>query len=69
MKKFYFFIITFFILFFLPFISNISFAKYIFDDTTVVANINIDILKPYIQFINSTNTNKGYEKYANKTYK
>lgn len=68
MKKFRLFIITFFILFFLPFISNISFAKYIFDDTAVVANINIDVLKPDIQFINSSNTNKGYEKYANKTH-
>lgn len=68
MKKSHFFIITFFILFFLPFISNISFAKYIFDATTVVANINVDVLSPDIQFINSTNTNKGYEKYANKTH-
>lgn len=68
MKKFRLFITIFFILFFLPFISNISFAKYIFDDISVVANINIDILEPDIQFINSTNTNKGYEKYANKTH-
>ena len=68
MKKFRLFITIFFILFFLPFISNISFAKYIFDDISVVANINIDVLEPDIQFINSTNTNKGYEKYANKTH-
>lgn len=68
MRKFRLFITIFFILFFLPFISNISFAKYIFDDISVVANINIDVLEPDIQFINSTNTNKGYEKYANKTH-
>lgn len=68
MKKFRLFITIFFILFFLPFISNISFAKYIFDDISVVANINIDVLEPDIQFINSTNTNKDYEKYANKTH-
>lgn len=68
MKKFYFFVTTLFFLFFLPFMSNISFAKYIFENTTVVANINIDVLSPDIQFINSTNNNKGYEKYANKTH-
>lgn len=45
-----------------------TYAKYIFENTTLVANINIDGEPPKIEFINVTNTNEKYNKYANKTH-
>lgn len=50
-------------------INTIIKAKYIFNNEFFIANINIDRTKPQIKLIDITNTNKGYEKYANKNHK
>ena len=65
MKK----IFVFFFIFFI--VINIcinTYAKYIFDNTYLAANINIDGEPPKIEFLKVTNTNEKYEKYANKTH-
>ena len=43
-------------------------AKYIFEYSFNVANVNIDLTKPEIEIISIENNNEGYEKYANKTH-
>ncbi len=45
-----------------------SYGKYIFSDVKIVANINIEGKPPKIEFTSVTNTNKGYEKYANRSH-
>lgn len=49
-------------------ISTIINAKYIFQNEFYIANLDIDRTKPKIELLSITNTNKGYEKYANKTH-
>ena len=44
------------------------YAKYIFDATYSIANIDIDRNPPKIELVSLENTNTGYEKYANKTH-
>lgn len=67
-KLLFIFTLIFIAIFFL--FPNISFSKYIFENTFLIANININIdtQKPIIELINVNNTNIGYEKYANKTH-
>ena len=43
-------------------------AKYIFQYELDVADLDIDRTKPVIELISISNTNKGYENYANKTH-
>ncbi len=49
-------------------INTIINAKYIMQNEFCIANLNIDRTKPKIEIINTSNTNKGYEKYANKNH-
>lgn len=49
-------------------INVITNAKYIFEYSFAVANVNIDLSKPVIEVIDIENSNIGYEKYANKTH-
>lgn len=49
-------------------ISSTVYGKYIFEQTKIVANINIDRNPPQIELISIKNTNNGYENYANKTH-
>ena len=65
MKK----IITFLFVFLISiFICINSYAKYVIENTSLVANINIDGEIPKIEFLSVSNTNEGYNKYANKTH-
>ncbi len=49
-------------------INKIIYAKYIFQNEFYIADLNIDRTKPKIELLNITNTNKGYENYANKNH-
>lgn len=49
-------------------ISTIIKAKYIIQNEFYIADLNIDRTKPKIELISITNTNTGYESYANKTH-
>ena len=49
-------------------INSIVNAKYVFDFEFDVADLNIDRTKPVIECTGISNTNKEYEKYANKTH-
>lgn len=62
------FIILFVIFYILLGIGNIVYGKYISNDTFTVAKINIESTPPQIKFEDLTNSNKGYEEYANKTH-
>ncbi len=61
-------IYLFLLIIFLVSINTITNAKYVIDKNISIANINIDRTKPVIEVIQIKNTNKGYEKYANKTH-
>lgn len=43
-------------------------AKYIQENEFCIANLDIDRTKPKIELVNVSNTNTGFEKYANKTH-
>lgn len=45
-----------------------SFAKYVIEDTHVVAKLDIDRCKPNIELIDIVSSNAGYPTYANKTH-
>lgn len=49
-------------------ITTIIKAKYILQNEFYIADLNIDRTKPKIELISITNTNTGYESYANKTH-
>ena len=51
------------------FMNTIVNAKYIIENKFDIANINIDRTKPIIDIIKIENSNRGYEKYANRTHK
>ena len=57
-----------FVFFLIISIYKACYAKYIIEDTKVVADINIDGKKPKIEIINVSNTNEKHNKYANKTH-
>lgn len=50
------------------FINMAVFAKYTFDATYKVAQIDIDRNPPQVELIKISNTNTSYENYANKTH-
>ena len=56
------------VFFTISFLCINSYAKYVIENTQVVANINIDGEIPKIKFTNISNTNEKYNKYANKTH-
>ena len=67
MKKKFFIIFLFFIfLFLIPFYQQFSFSKYIFNDSFIATKIQI-MKKPIIEVLAISNTNTGYEQYANST--
>ena len=47
-------------------INTIVNAKYVIENQFEIAKLNIDRTKPVIELIDITNTNVGYENYANK---
>ena len=66
-KKIFIICLFFIFLFAFPFYYQFSFSKYIFNDAFTVAKIQID-KKPSIEILGISNTNTGYEKYANSTH-
>ena len=66
-KKFMITFLFFIILFLIPFYYQSSFAKYVFNESFIVTKIQID-KKPMIEVLDISNTNTGYEKYANSTH-
>ena len=62
------FIILFITFYILLGIGNIVYGKYISNDIFTIAKINIESTPPEIKFEDLTNSNKGYEEYANKTH-
>ena len=54
-------------LFIIPFFYQSSFSKYVFDISFISAKIQID-KRPEIEVLSISNTNTGYEKYANKSH-
>lgn len=53
---------------FIILVSTVIKAKYIFQNEFDIANFNVDRTKPQIELVGISNTNKGYENYANKTH-
>lgn len=66
-KKTKIFISLFFIFTFSIFFQS-SFAKYVIEDTHVVAKLDIDRCKPTIELIDIISSNVNYPTYANKTH-
>ena len=66
-KKIIIFFIVFILLLAFPFFYQSVFSKYIFDYSFVSVKILI-YKKPEIEVLSVSNTNTGYEKYANKTH-
>ncbi len=61
-------IVFLFVIFIIISISINSYAKYVIENISLAANINIDAQIPVIEFISVNNTNEKYNKYANKTH-
>ena len=66
-KKFIIIILFFIFLFLIPFYYQFSFSKYVFNESFIATKIQID-KKPVIEVLSISNTNTGYEKYANSTH-
>ena len=66
-KKFLIICLFFIFLLVIPFYCQFSFSKYVFDDSFIAVNIQIE-KKPTIEVLSVSNTNTGYEKYANHTH-
>ena len=45
------------------------YAKYIIDNSAIIANIKIDGKKPQIELVDVKNTNTSYQNYASKKHK
>lgn len=61
-------IISLFFIFIFSIIFQSSFAKYVIEDTFVVAKLDIDRCQPDIQLLDITTSNTKYSTYANKTH-
>ena len=66
-KKIFIVFILFIYLLIIPSFYQLSFSKYVFNDSFIAAKIQID-KKPIIEVLSISNTNVGYEKYANNTH-
>ncbi len=66
-KKFIIIFLFFIFLFLIPFYCQFSFSKYVFNESFIATKIQID-KKPVIEVLSISNTNTGYEKYANSTH-
>ncbi len=60
--------ISLFFIFLSSIIFNYSYAKYVIEDTQIVAKLDIDRCKPQITLTDITTSNIGYTNYANKTH-
>ena len=60
--------IGFFVAFIMPFFSFLSLSKYQFQNSFLVAKLEIDNSPPEIELISFKNSNTPYPKYANKTH-
>ena len=68
MKTKLFIILSFFVVFIIPFFSFSSLSKYQFENSFLVAKLELDNTPPEIKLISFSNTNSQYPKYANKTH-
>lgn len=68
MKTKLFIILSFFVVFIIPFFSFFSLSKYQFENSFLVAKLKLDNTPPEIKLISYSNTNTQYPKYANKTH-
>ena len=68
MKTKLFVILSFFVVFIIPFFSFSSLSKYQFENLFLVAKLELDNTPPEIKLISFSNTNSQYPKYANKTH-
>ena len=68
MKTKLFIILSFFVVFIIPFFSFFSLSKYQFENSFPVAKLELDNTPPEIKLISYSNTNTQYSKYANKTH-
>ena len=68
MKTKLFIILSFFVVFIIPFFSFFSLSKYQFENSFPVAKLELDNTPPEIKLISYSNTNTQYPKYANKTH-
>lgn len=66
-KKIFIIVLFFIFLFIIPFYYQFSFSKYVFDESFIATKIKID-KKPIIEVLSVSNTNTGYEKYANHSH-
>ena len=48
--------------------NTFVYGKYVFEHTSIAAKIDIDRNPPKIELVSISNTNTGYEKYANKSH-
>lgn len=60
--------ISLFLIFIFSTIFQVCFAKYIIEDTHIVAKLDIDRCKPNIELIDIISSNTSYPTYANKTH-
>lgn len=60
--------ISLFFIFIFCILFQTSFAKYVIEDTHVVAKLDIDRCKPNIELIDIVSSNADYHTYANKTH-
>ena len=66
-KKTKFLMISFFI-FLIQFFCQISFSKYVIEDTQTIAKLDIDRTKPTIELLDIHSSNSAYPTYANQTH-
>ena len=66
-KKIFIIGLFFIFLFIIPFYYQFSYSKYVFDESFIATKIKID-KKPIIEVLSVSNTNTGYEKYANHSH-
>lgn len=66
-KKTKFLMILFFI-FLIQFFCQISFSKYVIEDTQIIAKLDIDRTKPTIELLDIHSSNSAYPTYANQTH-
>lgn len=59
---------SFFLIFLFPFVFQISSARYVIEQTYVIAKLNIDRCKPNVEFTNIIISKTGYPASPNKPY-
>lgn len=59
---------TLFFIFLIQFFCQISFSKYVIEDTQTIAKLDIDRTKPTIELLDIISSNTDYPTYANQTH-